>query len=1205
MKKLLTLLFLVFITTNSIWGQLSGTYTVGATGTYATIAAAITDLNTVGVSAPVTFSLIDATYAETGANLLISPTLNPPSATAPVTFKPAVGVAPVVTISGCTATTGASAYAGFSLNNIGNITIDGSNAVGGTTKDLTFTISDATNGRNIIQLYGNCDTVTIKNVNLTFQAPMSTSSSTRGVYLNGQSTGACDNFTLQNCNVGDATNTPYYASSVTGSSGSSIYCTNVLIKNNNLFGRIRPVYLYYVGTATTTSEVSNNNIYTYGGANGSTTYTIMFNVWAGTFNFFNNTLPTLATANTSGTSGIYGISGLGATTGATCNIYNNFIGGDVAVTGVAIPSVVSLMYLQDNGTYNVYHNTFRYNSITPATERSCIHISGASVVANIKNNIITNENDAANAYCIWWKKTGTLTSNYNDLYVSGATANVGYMGTSVIPTLTMWRDSTAQDGNSVSKAVTFTSATDLHLVDPSLSDVDLVGIPVGITTDIDGNLRDPLAPYKGADEGLRGGLKGDIYVGNPGTGPGATNPQFALLKEAFDYLNTATFSDNVNLYITSDITEPYTGSVGIGLAVNPDPYTVTIKPYTGIQPVVTFNYPTDLNSGPSGAFVIGIPGKGNVTWDSLRVTKNIVIDGSNTVGGTTRDLTFQSALTAQRNGMPIVIVGDVSNLTVKNCNILHKAQAVSTSNLFISAIMIRSRNYLSKDWVPNHITFDNNYISSNFDGVPQNAQAIGTYQSGTPVPATLPNNITIKNNLLEGKRRGVVLYLAGSFDILNNEVVLNQNIAANTANEAIYAVNVQAGSVVNIYNNKISKLSSMSSGAGFGNTGISIESNGTYNVYNNMITGFELTAANPTAYLTGIKNSSATDTLNCYNNTIALNDIADIGTGAVAYKGLLISNGTNTVKNNLIFSAEPNFASYCFSREGTSGTLTSNYNDLFAQDNTNGNVGYWNAAATPLLADWKTASSQDGNSKSVTVNFVSMSDLHLTGASDGDVNLIGTPIAGITTDIDGDARSATFPYIGADEALTPLPVELTSFAAASKGNVVELSWQTATEKNSSYFEVQRKSEKSEWATVGKVQAAGTTTESKKYNFTEKDVKGTTVSYRLKMTDLDGSYSYSKEVEVKVNVPVTFELSQNYPNPFNPSTTIKYAIPTDSKVKLEIYSMLGELVTTLVNELQTTGNYSVAFDASRFASGTYIYRLTANNTVITKKMLLLK
>jgi len=323
MKKLLTFLLLVLLVSNTLWGQLSGTLTVGTGGNYATLGAAITDLNTVGVSGPVTFSLTDTAYTETATDLVIAPTLNPPSASASVTIKPAASIKPVVTISGCTATSGASQYSGFSINGAGNITIDGSNTVGGTTKDLTFVMNDATNGRNIIQLYGNCDTVTIKNTNLTFQTPMSTSTSTRGIYANGQATGAVDNFTVQNCSIGDATNTPFYAIGVTGSSSSSIYCTNVALKNNSLYGRIRPAYFFYVGSTGNTSEITGNTISTIGGLNASTTYSILMNTWGGTVNIQNNFIPTLTTNHTA-TSGIYGISGLTAQTGATCNIINNF-----------------------------------------------------------------------------------------------------------------------------------------------------------------------------------------------------------------------------------------------------------------------------------------------------------------------------------------------------------------------------------------------------------------------------------------------------------------------------------------------------------------------------------------------------------------------------------------------------------------------------------------------------------------------------------------------------------------------------------------------------------------------------------------------------------------------------------------------------------------------------------------------------------------
>jgi len=216
----------------------------------------------------------------------------------------------------------------------------------------------------------------------------------------------------------------------------------------------------------------------------------------------------------------------------------------------------------------------------------------------------------------------------------------------------------------------------------------------------------------------------------------------------------------------------------------------------------------------------------------------------------------------------------------------------------------------------------------------------------------------------------------------------------------------------------------------------------------------------------------------------------------------------------------------------------------------------------------------------------------------------GIMIPGITTDIDGNTRD-TIPEIGAHEFPGHIPVELVSFTAASNGNAVVLSWETATETNNSHFEIEKRTEGSSFTSIGRVTGTGTSTQPVKYSFTDNNAGSAKVFYRLKQVDFDGTFAYSKEIEVDVDMPSVYELSQNYPNPFNPTTTIRYAIPEDAKVTLEVYSILGELVATLVNDLQPAGKHSVVFNANQFATGTYVYRLTANQTVITKKMLLIK
>ncbi len=91
----------------------------------------------------------------------------------------------------------------------------------------------------------------------------------------------------------------------------------------------------------------------------------------------------------------------------------------------------------------------------------------------------------------------------------------------------------------------------------------------------------------------------------------------------------------------------------------------------------------------------------------------------------------------------------------------------------------------------------------------------------------------------------------------------------------------------------------------------------------------------------------------------------------------------------------------------------------------------------------------------------------------------------------------------------------------------------------------------------------------------------------------------------VTAPEAYSLEQNYPNPFNPATIIAYDLPKASVVTLTVYNVLGQAVATLVNEQKNAGHYTATFDASRFASGMYVYRLRAGEYSNVKKMMLSK
>ncbi len=189
---------------------------------------------------------------------------------------------------------------------------------------------------------------------------------------------------------------------------------------------------------------------------------------------------------------------------------------------------------------------------------------------------------------------------------------------------------------------------------------------------------------------------------------------------------------------------------------------------------------------------------------------------------------------------------------------------------------------------------------------------------------------------------------------------------------------------------------------------------------------------------------------------------------------------------------------------------------------------------------------------------------------------------------------------------TIVPVELTSFTAELNNQKVNLLWSTATEVNNQGFEIQRKSNKTDWATIGFAEGRGTTTEQTKYSFVD-DISAmtqTNLYYRLKQVDFNGDFSYSDVVNVFL-FPDDYSLTQNFPNPFNPSTIIKFNLAKAGFASLKLYDVLGKEVASILSSELEAGPYEVSFDASNLPSGTYFYTLTSGSFTETRKMLLLK
>jgi hypothetical protein len=341
---------------------------------------------------------------------------------------------------------------------------------------------------------------------------------------------------------------------------------------------------------------------------------------------------------------------------------------------------------------------------------------------------------------------------------------------------------------------------------------------------------------------------------------------------------------------------------------------------------------------------------------------------------------------------------------------------------------------------------------------------------------------------------------------------------------------------------------------------------------------------------------------NLINNTTVIGELLPTYTRTLTFRLTARDNkagGGGVDYAQLQFNVDGNSGPFAVTSPNTNVTLPGGSSQSITWNVTNTNVAPVNCANVNILL------STDGGQTFPTV-------LLANTINDGteDVVIPNTPstTARIKVEAVGniffDISNANFTI---EETI---PVELVSFTANKTDAGILLSWKTATETNNSGFSVERSRDENNFEQIGFISGKGTTTEPSNYSFVDTEIESGKYYYRLKQIDFDGSYEYLNVVMIDAGLPTQFQLSQNHPNPFNPATTIKFHLPVDAKVKIELYNAIGQKISELLNSDLSGGVHEVSFDGVNFSSGIYYYTMNAvgNNGKTfssTKKMILMK
>jgi len=769
------------------------------------------------------------------------------------------------------------------------------------------------------------------------------------------------------------------------------------------------------------------------GATTSTSYTIALGITGGSVDLRNNIIRnSIAAAGSTGKS--YGLYASSASYLTTSDNNDYYVSGTNGVLGYVNGDVTTLAALKAATTKDANSLNVAPVFTTTPTDAGDLHLDPNS------NSGLNNKGTAVSVTGDYDNETRSATRpdiGADEFSISGTdiavTAFTGVPAPLVAGSYPVSVTVTNNGSVAVSSVVvSYTlngSTTNLGTQTVSLAPGASVSISLGSLTFVAGdntltaNVTNPNGTPEAAPADLTDNALTQVFsTALCGTYAVGTGGDYTTLDLAIAALNRGGATCSVTFNLT-DATYPASSGMTINqFPGNSSSVRLTIKPAAGASPVLT--------TTASASFLFNLNGADYVT-----------IDGSNN-GSTSRDLTLTLANTA---GGSTILVGSLgtglgaTNNTFKNLNINGGS---STAGFGISAGAGAGSPGADND----NMTISNNRILRSYNGIYVGGSAVTS--AGGADGLVISNNVIGPKTAGTDNLSGTGMFLANlvspviSGDTIRNiittsgnatGVVFNLSTGGTFSNNTIIGVGgtndvygLKLGSVTGVVvdRNQIRNIAAGATG-GWGGHGIDVSNAAASNttLSNNFvanITGSSWSNLNSTSNAgnTGIRLLGTTGGVNVYFNSVSLTENTT-DTGSRVSAAFYAEGGTTglDVRNNIFYNAWTNAGSsksYAFASAAPASAYTTvNYNDYFV-GGSQGVLGLGGSTDLATLTDIRTYTTQDAQSISADPQFTSATDLHINRLYSA-VNNLGTPIAGITQDIDGETRSATAPDLGGDE----------------------------------------------------------------------------------------------------------------------------------------------------------------------------------------------